>query len=286
MRLNDIRDGEDALEDELLYRVGNQQIGIRAEEVADDLDELGISGRGPKAAARMRASVSAARKSRGRGGGVRTSAKAKSKSKSKSKSKGRATIGTVARLVTQAGLGKKRAKSLLRPTTSASKLRAMSGVAKATKAKLAAPTSSMGPRGMAVLDESRPALGASRVSGSGVSGPALASILKVLQSGRGLGALKLATTDDTVSRSLEKALAPRLKSILKGVDWAATQRTATSEHNAIGKRAAYQRKVMKLLKQIVDRLQDGQGNAEQVRVLGDVLGKAGIVVARPGGGGL
>ncbi len=85
---------------------------------------------------------------------------------------------------------------------------------------------------------------------------------------------------DRIAMDVEKKLAPGIGKITKQLRLAGTQRTATSEHNAISNRAAYRRRVLKMLARIVR-----QGSQEEqsaaVRVLGNVLGPAGMVVTRP-----
>ncbi len=85
-----------------------------------------------------------------------------------------------------------------------------------------------------------------------------------------------------MARKLEANLDPKLKGINSMLNRAGVQRSATSEHNAISKRSAYRRRVLKMLAKIMQQCPDGHPlKSESVRVLGNVLGNAGMVVTRP-----
>ena len=87
---------------------------------------------------------------------------------------------------------------------------------------------------------------------------------------------------DKMARKIEANIDPKLKAINRSLGLAMTQRTATSEHNAINNKAAYRRRVLKMLGAIMKSCPPGHPLREDsVRVLGNVLGKSTGIVVKP-----
>lgn len=86
---------------------------------------------------------------------------------------------------------------------------------------------------------------------------------------------------DRVAQDVIRRLGPKLARINKRLRLAANQTDATSEHRGIVGRADYQRRVLKMLATIMKDLpEDHPVRQRTARVLGNVLGPAGLVVSR------
>jgi hypothetical protein len=242
MQLGHDIDFEEALADELVMRVGDKQIGIREEQVSDleDLED------------ELGAPVSA----------LRPDLLRKYKARKRK-----------LRRVRQA-VGKLRKKG--RPTFA-------STVRKAALRAMRKPKRSRGATWGPVTGPAIRAAKAQVTTGSEVE-KLLREILAAVKVQRAQKKVKTPSTLephlDKLARQIERNLDPRLKKINKRLRTAGTQRTATSEHNAITRRAAYRRKVLKNLATILKQ-KDHPLRRESVRVLGNVLGPAGVVIARP-----
>lgn len=287
-------DFEDDLADEIIARVGNQQYRIREEQVADlddwedelyemeSEEELGVR--------RTPAQSKKIKKEKAR--------KKKAEFQKMASKLGYAKPGTT---VDAAGV------TWAKPTAAAdkgAKLRAYAAAVKANQARRAAAAAARpmgfpapGPRPMAYGAPRMPAQGGFnlerfvRASGqkAGISGAQMESMLKVMAGAKATAAARQVRGVggpqphlDRVARQIEANLDPKLKAITLRLRRAAVQRGATSEHNAITKRAAYRRRVLKTLAAIMRQLPKGHPlRTQSVRALGNVLGSAGLVVARP-----
>lgn len=263
MHLGHDIDFEDALQDEMVFRVGDRQIAMREEQVGDLDDELGA----PVSALRP----DLLRKYKGRKKKLKAQAK-----RAKRRRRARRALGVFAG-VPPGLMGGKGGKGGATFAAVVKKALGASGGKRKRKGVTWGPRTGPG----ITRPAARPA---PRMRGGDVEN-LLRQILAAVKVGRAQKRVKTKSTIephlDRLARQIERNLDPKLKKINTRLRASGTIRTATSEHNAITKRAAYRRRVLKSLAAIMKAPDGSPLRAESVRVLGNVLGNAGVVIARP-----